>query len=121
MRRWVCNLILQLLLDLAMSHLRVSQLGGPSPHIYFPQEQGSPVTSLGTGFPFVASYDLQGYGGGILTRLHMGYGKNSSQNQSYITNNSQSASPSWCKAPIWDPRPNFFPLLSLIICIQLRV
>jgi hypothetical protein len=26
----------------------------------------------GTGFPFVASYDSQGYVGGILTRLHMG-------------------------------------------------
>jgi hypothetical protein len=27
---------------------------------------------MGTGFPFVASYDSQAYGGGILTRLHTG-------------------------------------------------
>jgi hypothetical protein len=25
--------------------------------------------------------------------------------QSHITTDSQSASPSWCQAPIWDPRP----------------
>jgi hypothetical protein len=43
-----------------------------------------------------------------------------SQRQSYITTNSQSASPSWCQASIWDPRP-IFPLLSLIIFRQLRV
>jgi hypothetical protein len=29
----------------------------------------------------------------------------SSQSQSNITNDSQSASLSWCQAPIWDPRP----------------
>jgi hypothetical protein len=27
------------------------------------------VIPLGTGFPFVASYDSQGYGGGTLTRI----------------------------------------------------
>jgi hypothetical protein len=48
------------------------QLQGPGSHIYMPQEQVGPVIPLGTGFPFVAPYDLQGYGGGILTRLHMG-------------------------------------------------
>jgi hypothetical protein len=47
--------------------------------IYFPQEQGSPVVPLG-----------------IL-------GLTSQQSQSYITTDSQSASPSWCQAPIWDP------------------
>jgi hypothetical protein len=36
------------------------------------------------------------------------------QSQSYITTDSQSASLSWCQAPIWDPRP-IFPILSLII------
>jgi hypothetical protein len=43
-----------------------------------------------------------------------------SQSQSYITTDSQSASLSWCQAPIWDPRPIFL-LLSLIISRQLRV
>jgi hypothetical protein len=28
-----------------------------------------------------------------------------SQSQSYVTTDSQSASLSWCQAPIWDPRP----------------
>jgi hypothetical protein len=43
-----------------------------------------------------------------------------SQNQSYIKTDSQSASLSWCQAPIWDPQ-TIFPLLSLIIFRQLRV
>jgi hypothetical protein len=34
-----------------------------------------------------------------------------SQSQSYITTDSQSASPSWCQAPIWDQRPIFAELL----------
>jgi hypothetical protein len=89
-RGWVCNLLVQLLLGLAravtlgskfrgphdhilLSHLRLPQLGGPGPSIYIPQEQGGLAIPLGTPFPFVASYDSQGYGGGILTRLHTGY------------------------------------------------
>jgi hypothetical protein len=39
---------------------------------------------------------------------------------SYITTDRQSASLSWCQAPICDPRPNF-PLFSLIIFKQSRV
>jgi hypothetical protein len=31
----------------------------------------------------------------------------SCQSQSHITTDNQSASPSWCQAPIWDPRPIF--------------
>jgi hypothetical protein len=27
------------------------------------------------------------------------------QSKSHITTDNQSASPSWCQAPIWDPRP----------------
>jgi hypothetical protein len=56
------------------------------------------------GSHFVASYYSRGYGGGILTHL---------QSQT----DCQSV---WCQAPICDPRP-IFPLLSLIICRQLRV
>jgi hypothetical protein len=89
MRGSVCNLLVQLFLVLAravtlgsksrrihdhilLSHLRLPQPGGPGPRIYIPQEQGGPVIPPGTGFPFVASYDSQGFGGGILTRLHTG-------------------------------------------------
>jgi hypothetical protein len=54
---------------------------------------------------------------------HNKYGpvKRQSQSQSYITTDSQSASPSWYQPPIWDPRP-IFPILSLIIFfLQFRV
>jgi hypothetical protein len=40
--------------------------------------------------------------------------------QSYITTDSLSASPSWCQAPIWDPR-SIFPILSFIIFFFLTV
>jgi hypothetical protein len=87
-RGWVYNLLVQLLLGLAravtlgsksrrthdhilLSHLRLHQPGGPGPCIYIPQEQGGPVIPPGTGFPFVTSYDSQGCGGGILSRLHL--------------------------------------------------
>jgi hypothetical protein len=86
---WGCNLLVQLLLSLArtvtlgsemrrthdrilVSHLSLPQIGGPGPHNYIPQEQSGSVIPLGTGFPFVTSYDSKGYGGGILTRLHTG-------------------------------------------------
>jgi hypothetical protein len=76
----------------------------PSPCIYIPLAKGGPVTSPGTGFPFVAvNVDEKG-----------------SQSQSYITTDSHSASLSWCQALIWDPQPNFL-LLYLIIFRQLRV
>jgi hypothetical protein len=35
-----------------VSDLRLPQPGWPSPHIYISQEQGGPVLSPGTGFPF---------------------------------------------------------------------
>jgi hypothetical protein len=42
------------------------------------------------------------------------------QSQSYIATDGQSASLSWCQAPIWGPRPIFL-FVSLIIFRQLRV
>jgi hypothetical protein len=50
-----------------LSHLRFPQPGGPDPRIYIPPGTGWPSYMLGTG-----SYNSQGYGGGILTRLHTG-------------------------------------------------
>jgi hypothetical protein len=55
-----------------LSHLRLTQPGGPGSRICIPQEQGGPVISPDTGSLFVVSYDSQGYGGGILTRHHAG-------------------------------------------------
>jgi hypothetical protein len=61
-RGWICNLLIQLLLGLAkavtfesesrilLSHLRLSQPGGPGPHIYIPQEQGCPIIPSSNGF-----------------------------------------------------------------------
>jgi hypothetical protein len=40
--------------------------------MYIPPEQVGPVNPQALGFLFVASYDSQGYGGGIRSRLHMG-------------------------------------------------
>jgi hypothetical protein len=45
----------------------------------------------------VASYDLQSYGEGILTRLHM---DRLYRSRSHITTDSQSASSSRCLAPL---------------------
>jgi hypothetical protein len=53
--------------------LRFPQPGGPGLSIYILQKQGGPVIPPGNGFLFVASYDSQGYGVGIRTRLHLGY------------------------------------------------
>jgi hypothetical protein len=52
---------------------KLPQPGGPGPRSYIPQEQGGPVTTPRHWVPFVVSYDSQGYGGGIRSRLHTGY------------------------------------------------
>jgi hypothetical protein len=80
-RGCVCNLLVQLLLGLARAvtlgsesrgtqdhillsqFLRLVQSGVSGPCIYIPLEQVGPVIPPGTGFPFLASYDSQGYGG----------------------------------------------------------
>jgi hypothetical protein len=65
--------------------------------MYIPREQGGPVLPMGHGFHFVASYDLQDYGGGILTRPHMG-SSTSAAEQSYVTTDGRSVSISLCRA-----------------------
>jgi hypothetical protein len=85
-RGWVCNLLVQLLLGIAravthrsksrrthdhilLSHMRLPQPGRAGPCIDITQEQGVPVYPRALGSLFVASYDSQGYCGGILTLL----------------------------------------------------
>jgi hypothetical protein len=51
--------------------MRLPQPEGPGPRIYIPQEQGDPEPRA-LGSLFIASYDSQGHGGGILNRLHTG-------------------------------------------------
>jgi hypothetical protein len=40
-----------------------------------PTDMATQLYPQARGFLFVAFYDLQGYGGGIVTHLHMGYFK----------------------------------------------
>jgi hypothetical protein len=51
-------------------------------------------------------YDRQSVGQSVLVS-----GAHPGQSQSHITTDNQSASPSWCQAPIWDPPPVFLVAL----------
>jgi hypothetical protein len=62
----VCNLLVQFAVTLwskfrrthnhiLLSHLRLSQPGGPGLCIYIPQEQGGPIIPPGTGLPHCTS------------------------------------------------------------------
>jgi hypothetical protein len=74
-----------------VSDSRLPQPGGPDPSTYIPQEQGAQLYPQALGFLSVASYDWQGYGGGIRTRIQaddlIGL-----KSQSYVTTDGQSAS-----------------------------
>jgi hypothetical protein len=48
------------------------QLGGPGLYIYVPCDRVVQLHPQAPGTLFITFYDLQGYSGGILTRLHMG-------------------------------------------------
>jgi hypothetical protein len=52
--------------------LRLPKPGDPGPRIYIPQGQGGPDIPPALSSLSVVSYVSQGYGGGILTRLHTG-------------------------------------------------
>jgi hypothetical protein len=54
---------------------------------------------------FIASYDSQGYGGGILTRPHAG----KLLLDSYVTSEGQSVSMSWCRAHSGLVTRHYFP------------
>jgi hypothetical protein len=58
---------------------------------------------------FVASYDSQGYDGGIRPRLHTGL---TSDSESYVTTDGQPPSLSWNKAPIGGLRPDLYYCLT---------
>jgi hypothetical protein len=61
----VCNLLVQVLLDLASAVTLVSKSRRTRDHIS--------LSHLRLGSLFIASHDSEGYGGGILTRLHTGF------------------------------------------------
>jgi hypothetical protein len=56
-----------------LSDSRLPQPGGAGSGIYIPQELDGSVYPQELGSLFVDSYDSQGYGGGIRTRLHTGF------------------------------------------------
>jgi hypothetical protein len=95
--------------------VRLSQLWGPGPRIYIPQEQGDPVILQSTGFPFcrllrlarltnwlnIYITALLGPSGPLLQRiLTLLTNLLQSQSQSYLTADGQSASLSCCQATI---------------------
>jgi hypothetical protein len=93
-----------------LSHLTLPEPGGPVSCTYISQEQGGSVIPLGTGFPYVVSYNSHNYGGGILTdpqprgrgpRIYIlqeqdGPAKVRVKCQSHVTTDGQSISMSWC-------------------------
>jgi hypothetical protein len=70
---------------ITVSDSRFPQPGGPGLRIYIPQEQGGPVISPGTGFPFRRLLRLAGLGGGIQTRLQAGVNNNWTTAPRYIS------------------------------------
>jgi hypothetical protein len=62
-RGWFCNLHVQVLLGLSRAVTLEHRSRGPCDHT---------LVSFEAGFPFIATYDSQSYGGDILNRLHTG-------------------------------------------------
>jgi hypothetical protein len=109
-RGWVCNLLLLLVLASAVllktifycpNSWNSPNLEGQVPVFISPRNKVAQIYPRALGSLSVTSYDLQGYGGGILSRLHIGW------RWSWFTTNGQSASLSWCRAPIWSHWPDF--------------
>jgi hypothetical protein len=66
-----------------------------------PRNREAQIYPRALGSLSVSSYDSQGYGGGLRSKSKSHY-------------DWQSASPSWCQASIWDPRPIFLSPWNLI-------
>jgi hypothetical protein len=84
-------------------------LEGLIPVFISPRNRVAQLYPRALGSLCVASYDSQGYGGGILTHLHTSHESHSSQSQSHITTDYQPARSS-CQAPIWPPTNFHFSL-----------
>jgi hypothetical protein len=124
MRGRVCRL--QLLLALASSVILGSESRGTHGHILLSQIRDSTWRARppylyppGTGWPSYTARHWVPFSSPPTTRratvevfepLPHGLWLTQSRSQSYVTTDSQSASLSWCQAPIWDLRPDFFCL-----------
>jgi hypothetical protein len=80
----VCKLLVQFAVTLRyksrrthdrilLYQLRLPPPGGPGPRIYIPRNRVAQLHPRALGSFFDASYDWQGYGGGILSRLYTGH------------------------------------------------
>jgi hypothetical protein len=121
MRGWVCHL--QLLLALTSEVILRSESSRSHDHILLSEIrdcsnlEGQVLVFIShrnrvahlyppaLGSLFIIFYDLLGYGGGIRTCLHAGI---TATSKSYDMTDSQSISMSWCQAPIWGPRADFY-------------
>jgi hypothetical protein len=86
-----------------LSHLRppLPNLEGQAPVFISPRNKVAQLYPRVLGSLFGTSYDSQGYGGGILTRLHTDFPTvpRVPGSRSHITTDGQSASSSWCLEP----------------------
>jgi hypothetical protein len=102
-----------------LSYLRLPQPEGQVPVFISPRNRVAQLYTRALGSLFVASYDSQGYGGGILTRLHTGltsFQKSKSKSltsgkaeQSYVTTDGQSVNMFWCRVHSGLVTRHYFP------------
>jgi hypothetical protein len=85
-----------------MSHLRLRQSGGPDPRTHIPHEQGGSAQTQSQ--KSKSRYDWVSISWCGVHAVTCGL-KPARQSPSYIMTESQSASLSWCQAPIRDSRP----------------
>jgi hypothetical protein len=84
-----------------LSHLRLLQPGGLGSRIYIPRNRMAHLYPRALSSFYVAFYDSQGYDGDILTLFHTSLCLLCiTRRRSYIANDGQSASSSWCQAPL---------------------
>jgi hypothetical protein len=83
-----------------VSDSRLPHPGGPGPHIYIPQEQGGPVMTSGTGFPFCRLLRLAGLRWRYSNPPPRGDSAIRSQSQSFFTTGDlPPIKSSWCQDP----------------------
>jgi hypothetical protein len=78
--------------------------------MFIPQEKVIPLQPRALGSFFVASYDSQGYGGGILTRLHMGISVLAEQSSYVMTGGRSVSQYVLVPSPPWAREQTLFPV-----------
>jgi hypothetical protein len=123
--RTVCNLLVQFAVNLrfksrrthdhiSLSHLRLRQPWGQVPVFISPRNRVAQLLPRALGSIFVGYYDSQGYGEGILTRLHTGPRTDPKSKSRYDW---RSVSMSWCRAPSGPHDQMFITVWRLLFCL----